>query len=200
MDNSKEMERNRYLILRKKALEKLRKDMEEGRVDSDIVLLLNRINSSNKYYTSSSCSGRIVLIVLEDIGVKSTAEFLGKWHREVDLQEVYSAVEKWDGHGYIFLMIQSPIIHVRCIDEESALKLLNLANSCGFKYSSIKSKYVVEILSTEQLHVPLGKNGEIWVDVKYLERCIEIANKMIRRAKQKIRRLENSLPKILDLS
>lgn len=183
--------------MKKRMLEKLENAINMGLVDEDIIPMLRKINSCENYFTTSSCSGRIVVIVLEDIGIKFTAEFLGKWHREVTIYEVCDAIDRWNGKGYIFLMMQSPIIHVRCRDEESALKLLRISNECGFKYSSIKSKFVVEILSTEQLHVPLGKDCELWTEKKYLERCVEIANKMLRRAKEKLARLENHLMKIL---
>ena len=53
---------------------------------------MNIINKSDDYYTSSSCSGRIVLIELPEIGDKKEAKFLGKWHREILRNELEIAV------------------------------------------------------------------------------------------------------------
>ncbi len=42
-----------------KAMEGLRKALKEGKVDEDIIPLLEKINSLENYFTTSSCSGRI---------------------------------------------------------------------------------------------------------------------------------------------
>ena len=92
--------------------------------------------------------------------------------------------------------MQSSIFHVSTISMENARKLLNVANQSGFKYSSIKTfngKIVVEILSTERIDAPLGKDGEIFVGDDYLKILVEIANKMMERMDKKLKRLEKNL-------
>jgi len=185
---------------KEEALKKLREAIVKGEVDEDIIPLLEKINSMENYYTTSSCSGRIVVMEIEEIGDKKSAKFLGKWHKIVEKKEVIEAIGRWSGDGYLFLIMQSPIIHVRCSDEKSAFFLIQVANECGFKYSSLKSKYVVEILSTEQMHVPLGKNSELWVNENYIEKCVEIANKLLKRAKSKLKKLEEEITKIVSSS
>ena len=69
---------------KRKALERLDK---EG-ADDDIAGLIELLNGFDDYFTTSSCSGRVVLISIPEIGAKEEAEFIAKWHREVSKDEV----------------------------------------------------------------------------------------------------------------
>ena len=62
---------------KKSAIKKLEKAHDAGEVDKGILPILNIINKSENYYTSSSCFGRIVVLEIPDIGDKKNAEFLG---------------------------------------------------------------------------------------------------------------------------
>ena len=77
---SKERE---FLDAKEKALNSLEKAKSGNKVDEGIKAILDIINESDYYYTSSSCAGRIALIELPHLGDKKGAEFLGKWHRKI---------------------------------------------------------------------------------------------------------------------
>jgi tRNA wybutosine-synthesizing protein 3 len=177
----------------------LRKALEEDKVDHDIVPLLEKINALPDYFTTSSCSGRISVMEMSHFGDKVNSIWLGKWHREVTLEEVLGALGK-HGSGQLWFLVRSPILHVAARGLEDAVKLLNLAVGLGFKYSNIKSvshkKLMVEIRSTERMDVPLGENGELWVDEAYIERIVKIANAQVRRFKGKLKRLEEEIEKL----
>lgn len=186
-------------LQKKKALESLNEALEKGLVDSDIISLLNKINSLENYFTTSSCSGRISVMQLPDFGDKLNAIWLGKWHSEVKIEEVLDAINKHD-EGMLWFMLNSPILHIAARTLEDAVELLNLAISCGFKHSNIKSishkKLVVEIRSTERMDVPLGKDKELWVSPEHLAKIVSMANLQLRRAKEKLKRLENEIEKL----
>jgi len=188
------------MINRREALEKYEEAKKKGEVDEDIVSLLDTINSSKNYYTTSSCSGRIVLFQIPEIGDKVNANFIGKWHREVEYEEIKKALEDYT-KGYLFLLVQSAIIHVVADSLERGKEMIALALESGFKYTSIKNikngKVLVEILSTENIHIPLGKNGELMVDEKALEFFVEMANKTLQRIKRKLKNLEKNLRRVL---
>jgi len=183
---------------RKEALEKYEKAKKSGEVDKDIISLLDKLNSTPIFYTTSSCSGRIVLITLPEIGDKRNAFFLGKWHHAVDSGKVWEALKKYK-EDYLFMLMQSPVIHIVCKDMESANALIKISLECGFKYTSIKNikeeGILVEILSTENLHIPLGKNGKLLV--KEIDFFVEMANKMLLRSKQKLKCLEEKISYLL---
>ncbi|WP_457750613.1 tRNA(Phe) 7-((3-amino-3-carboxypropyl)-4-demethylwyosine(37)-N(4))-methyltransferase Taw3 [Thermococcus sp.] len=182
-----------------KAREGLRKALAEGKVDRDIISLLEKINSLENYFTTSSCSGRISVMEMPHFGDKVNSVWLGKWHREVTVGEVLEAIGR-HGTGQLWFLVRSPILHVGARTMEDAVRLLNLAIGLGFKYSNIKSvshkKLLVEIRSTERMDVPLGSDGEPWVDEAYIERIVTIANSQVRRFKGKLKRIEGEVKDI----
>ncbi|MDI3475269.1 MAG: tRNA wybutosine-synthesizing protein 3 [Thermococcaceae archaeon] len=187
---------------KKKAMEGLRKALEEDKVDHDIIPLLEKINALQNYFTTSSCSGRISVMEMPHFGDKVNSVWLGKWHREVTVEEVFEAVGKHRS-GQLWFLVRSPILHVGARTLEDAVKLLNLAIGLGFKYSNIKSvshkKLVVEIRSTERMDVPLGENGELWVDEAYIKKIVNLANAQVRRFKGKLKRLEAEIEELSEV-
>ena len=180
---------------KKRALEKLR----IGGADEEVAGIIEKINSSEDFFTTSSCSGRIVLISIPEIGAKRAAKFVGKWHRPpVSREEVQEAIKLKGGEGItegreIWLLSQSPILHVACRDLEKAKALLRIAIESGFKYSGIKAiskdgKVVVEIVSTERMDVPLGKDGVMFCSEGYMDFILSKANFMLERGKGKLKR------------
>lgn len=190
------MIKNRNFIGNKiQTLQKLDKAKKDGMVDEDIIPVVNIINQIDNFYTSSSCYGRIVFLEIPEIGDKKNAKWLGKWHREIELKEFLSARKKAN-KGYLWLLAQSPIIHVIASDFESADNLIKIAVSCGFKHSSFKSfkkNIVIEIISTERLDTPIGKDGKFFCNNNFLELLINISNDIIKRSSEKLKNFETKL-------
>lgn len=179
---------------KKKALERLRiKGADEG-----VKAIIKVLNSLNDFYTTSSCSGRLALICIPEIGAKREAEFIGKWHRAVTREEVSEAI-KAPKKGEIWLISQSPILHVSCRCLEQANALLRIAIKSGFKYSGIKAisidkgRIMVEIMSTERMDVPLGNEDIFFCGESYMEYIISKANFMLSRGEMKLKRLLENL-------
>ena len=188
-----------FLQGKKSALAKLKKGQEENKVDKGVQPILDILNSSDSYYTTSSCYGRIVLLEIPNIGNKKQAKFLGKWHRTIEVNELINA-SKQSKTGQIWLLSQSPIIHITSKTNKSADRLLKTAIACGFKNSGIKSigrKIVVEVLSTERLDVPIGNDGSLFCNKKHLELLTDISNEIFVKSNKKIEKLESTLKKDL---
>ena len=188
-----------FLEDKKRALKKLEKAWSENKVDGRILPILNMINNSEEYYTSSSCSGRVVLLEIPQIGDKKRARFLGKWHRNITADEITSAVKKAKV-GLLWLLAQSPILHIVANKNETADKMVKIANASGFKNSGLKStgrRTVVEVCSTERLDAPIGRDGALFCDEEYLQLLVDIANEIMKRSILKLRRFEEKLKKCL---
>lgn len=188
-----------FLEGKKKAINSLEKAKSESKADEKILPILNILNNSGEYYTSSSCSGRIVLLEIPEIGDKKNAKFLGKWHRCIEFDEIISASKKAK-KGQIWLLAQSSIIHVVAANLKAADKIIKIANASGFKNSGIKSinsKIICEICSTERLDTPVGKNKILLCNKEYLQLLVNIANEIIEKSTMKLLRLELNLKKYL---
>jgi len=193
---SKEKE---FLDAKEKALNSLEKAKNENKVDKGIKAILDIINKSDDYYTSSSCAGRIALIELTHLGDKKGAEFLGKWHRKIEPSEIDVAAKKAKT-GMLWLLAQSPILHIGANTNDISDSLLKTAISCGFKNSGLKStgrKIIVEICSTERLDSPIGKDGKLFCNEEYLNLLVNIANEIMDRSSLKLHRFEEKLEKYL---
>lgn len=183
------MDSKSFLRLREKALKSLEKAIQEEKVDEDIIDILNILNRNKDIFTTSSCSGRAVIIEVPYPGAKPGARFLGKWHRRVEKEDVYRSLES-ARNGFLMFMVHPPIIHAVVKDPLLGEKLVKAALSSGFKNSGmrgIKGKIVVELRSTERMDVLIGKDRKLLVDDEYIEVLCEMANLMLEKGKKKIR-------------
>lgn len=188
-----------FLEGKKSALSKLKKAQKENKVDPGILPILDIINESENYYTSSSCFGRIVLLEIPSIGDKKKAKFLGKWHKAINVDELLSAAKSAET-GQLWFLSQSPIVHITAKTNNAADKILKTAIACGFKNSGLKSigkKIVVEILSTERLDAPVGRDGVLFCNKDHLELLINISNKIMKKSTFKLQKFEKKLRKDL---
>lgn len=188
-----------FLNTKKQAIKSLKKAQIENKVDHKIKPILDTINNIDQYYTSSSCAGRIVLLEIPNIGDKKQAIFLGKWHNTIKPENILSESKKAKT-GLLWMLAQSPIIHVAAFSVDDANKLVKTAVASGFKNTSIKStekKIIVEICSTERLDAPIGRNGNLFCSEEYLQLLVDIANEVIEKSDFKINRFEEKLRKSL---
>lgn len=182
---------------KRRALERLR----IGGADEEVTGIIERLNCHDDFFTTSSCSGRIALLCIPEIGAKREAEFIGKWHRVVTKEEVLEAINS-SKKGELWLLAQSPILHVSCRGFEKAQALLRIAIEAGFKYSGIKpiskrtEKVVVEIISTERMDVPLGTDTMLLCSDSYVDFLVSKANFTLARGKEKLKRLYYGLDEL----
>ncbi|OYT62075.1 MAG: hypothetical protein B6U69_02445 [Thermofilum sp. ex4484_15] len=182
-------------LRKRQFLSKLEGDLKKGKLDEDILGVLNLINSLKCYYTTSSCSGRIELTVAKWPGDKFGMKVVGKWHREVEVREVEKYLN--DAYEDLWLLVQPPIIHVVSSGLIQADRLIKLARASGFKHSGIQSlredRIVLEIMGSERMEVPLIVGGRLLVNESRLKELVEVANFILRKGKEKLRKLSSSL-------
>ena len=199
MDLPKTEDQNKFEQQRQKRLSQIREmgiDPYGGRYDQtesaeDLKDRFKEVDDTQK----ACCAGRIVLLELPSIGDKKNAKFLGKWHKTIHADEVLNS-SKLAKTGQLWLLAQSPIVHIVCKDNKCADQILKTGILSGFKNSGIKSfegKTVVEILSTERLDSPVGKDGKLFCDDDYLRLLVDISNDVITRSTNKLYRFEDKI-------
>jgi len=189
-----------FLECKENALRSLEKAEADDKVDHGILPILDLINKSSEYYTSSSCAGRIVLLEIPSIGDKKNARFVGIWHRTIEPKELLSALKEVK-IGLIWLLAQSPIIHISAKTNNAADKLVKIANASGFKNSAMKSiskNIVIEVCSTERLDAPIGKDAVVFCNKNHLELLVNISNEIIKKSFLKLQKFEENLRKYLN--
>jgi len=162
-----------------------------GKIDSDIKEICSLINSKKDYYTTSSCSGRIVLLE-SNSSKKNESKWLFVSH---DLTE-FEQIKKIQSNSDVWFRQEGAILHVCCKDLKSAEKLINLVKSIGFKRAgmiSVNNRYVIEIISSEHLCTIVIKNGKKIVSDEYLSALIDEANTKMKQNQDKLNNLSSRL-------
>lgn len=166
-----------------------------GAWDKKIVNLCDKINSLDNYYTTSSCSGRVVLMIEQD--KKDKDLFVSVYHSKISLrqlkEDLNSALEK---NKKIKFKLEPCILHVSCKTLEDAKKLYEKAKLAGWKKSGIvgtRNGFTVELNSTEKLEFPIIQNKKILVDDEFLKIVTEEANKKLEKSWMRIKKLEEMI-------
>lgn len=164
---------------------------KKGGIDSRIKDLINAINRSPDFYTTSSCAGRIVLLRLGKANRKYGAEWLFTSHEKTTFSSMKKALSKARLlKEPVWFIQEGAILHVRCRDMESAAMLLNAARNAGFKHAGICSlakKIMVEIIDTGRIEMPVAEKGRLLIDDSYLKFLVKESNSKLSRSWKKIK-------------
>ena len=177
---------------KKDCLNRIDKSIKKS-IDKEIKLLVDLINNLNDYYTTSSCSGRILLIN-KKTDKKKDIKFVFVEHKKTNFKTIKESLQ--DTSGNIWLRQESIILHVCCRNMEAAKKLLKIARDSGIKRAgiiNINKRIIIEIIGTESMETIITKNNEMLVDDNYLKILIKEANKKIKINKNKINKLQNTI-------
>lgn len=161
---------------------------KKGSIDVQILELVDAINRSSHYYTTSSCSGRIVLQTMPESGRKNESEWLYVSHNLVTntdciMFEINGSKEE------LWFRMEAAILHVACDSLENAQKLVDFARNNGFRRAGVQAtnkKFIVEIIGSERIDAPVAVNREALVDELYLSILVDKANWLLKRNWNKI--------------
>lgn len=163
-----------------------------GAVDRKISRLVRIVNKFPGLVTTSSCSGRIVLIDVGKTFKKIESVWLFCSHDAVG-RNLFPLLK--NGRN-IWLKMEGAILHVKCATIEDAHGFIQCAKNAGFKRTgaiSMKEPFVIEMISSEQIMIPLTKNGKVLAEEKYLKQAVKIANTALKRNENKMKKLETCL-------
>jgi len=165
-----------------------------GRWDEKIARLCEKINKKQEYYTTSSCSGRIVLIKQSE--KKQEGLFLFRTHEKISFNELkkeLGKITRTSQKDLIYFRQEPCILHIACKTLEDAQNLLNKSKLAGWKNSGIMAstnRVVLEMRSTEFIQMPIISRGNLIVDDKFLKILVSETNRKLERTFGKILKLE----------
>lgn len=162
-----------------------------GSWDKKIAGLCDKINSFENYYTTSSCSGRVILII--DAEKKGKDLFVFVAHDKIDFEELKENLDlALKKNKKIKFKFEPCILHIACKTLEDAEKLYEKGKLAGWKKSGIigmKNGITVELNSTEKLEFPIIQNKKILVSDDFLKIVVDEANKKLGKSWMKIEKL-----------
>ena len=141
---------------KKTFLSKLDKSKKDS-LDEKIIPLINLINSKENYYTTSSCSGRVLL--WRGSGKKNETQWLKVSHDFIT-EEFFNIHPTTD---LVWLRLEPLIMHICCKDLDSGNSLLDQIKTIYKKsgFLSVKNKIIIEIRGSEFLEMPFYLDGKI---------------------------------------
>ncbi|KUO92065.1 MAG: hypothetical protein AT708_00005, partial [Pyrobaculum sp. OCT_11] len=127
----------RVFEARKKAfVDRLEREALQERVDGDVLPLLRLLNQHPDIYTTSSCSGRIMVAEAVRPSYSKGRGFrpVARWHHPVPPELVAEAVAQLD---HAWLMVRGAILHLAAADAKAAYRLVEIGRETGHKHSGI---------------------------------------------------------------
>lgn len=174
---------------RKRAtLKKLRYYLEQQEVDQPIIPLLELINSIDKAFTTSSCSGRVMVLI--DRGRKIDSEKYITFHRYISVEDLKDIPRDKN----VWLRVEPFIVHIITEDLETADLIMRAARSSGIKrggIQKIKVGYFIELMGNVYLSAPVNK---LIID----EELVDLINRMLRRNFNMLDRFYSSIQKLIE--
>ena len=179
---------------KKKTLQRL-DHSKKGSFDDDILDLVNLINSKKNYYTTSSCSGRIMLIVPGK--KKNKTLWLFTTHKRTTVGELKKYVKNLPKKT-VWLRQEPFIMHICCRTMKNAEVMLDVAQELGLKHSGImatRQRLIVEMIANSKMDVPLGQQGKLMCSHSFLRFALDKANDRLSENKAAIKKFEILLKK-----
>ncbi|MCE4600294.1 MAG: hypothetical protein F7C38_01840 [Desulfurococcales archaeon] len=157
------MDEDQWASSRAYALSRLEEHMRAGKVDQDIVEFLAEFNRDREcMFTTSSCSGRIVVLRGRSLFDKRGAEIVYSSHSAERCLEVLDNIEGDNPGGndlITWISLQPPILHIAAKTLEDAESVVRCGVRAGFTrtcYRRMKPLgYHVEIAAHDKLHIIL---------------------------------------------
>ncbi|XP_040912116.1 tRNA wybutosine-synthesizing protein 3 homolog isoform X1 [Toxotes jaculatrix] len=175
---------------------------KKGSVDQDIEHVVSLLNSCEEYFTTSSCSGRIILIdgAPESSDVqKQNCIWLFVSHQKCTSDDLVSALAKSSRDAV--LKFEPFVLHVQCRRLEDAQLMHSVAINSGFRNSGLTvsktGKIITAVRSTHGLEVPLSHEGKLLVEHEYIHFLTHIANQKMEENLRRIHRFYQNLQSAL---
>ncbi len=174
--------------------------LKQGKVDEQMQGLCSFIAGTRGFYTSSCCSGRIIM--LEKRGERKTETFFHrKWHRTVDEDELIDGLAEGTS-GEVWLKVDPFILHIGCLNIWGANAILAAMKNAGVKRGGIivakEGKFIVELQGTERLGAPVKVGRKILVQKEYIKYLAARANALLERNYRRLAKLEQEFRKVLE--
>lgn len=171
---------------------------KKGSVDEDIQHVVSLLNSCDEYFTTSSCSGRVILIdgAPESSDVqKENCVWLFVSHKKCTPSDLLSGLARASGDAV--LKFEPFVLHVQCRRLDDAQLMHSVAVNSGFRNSGLTvgktGKIITAVRSTHGLEVPLSREGKLLVEHDYIHFLTQIANQKMEENLRRIQRFYQNL-------
>ncbi len=173
---------HRFEMLKKHHTKTLLDAIANGLVDLPVVPFLLEVTKCNDIYSSSSCSGRILLLSTDKQENKKQSDFFARYHRTVLFEEIKRDIDAFQ-QGYLWLKVEPFIFHFAARDYGLAKSILDFCRANGLKRAGLISckegRFVCEVTNTSYLSLPVKVDTKQLISDEYLKHIVEISNQKL---------------------
>ncbi len=184
-----------FELAKKQALLKKDKSRKQS-IDADIKDLIDFLNAQPWCFTTSSCSGRLILLEEHYTRKKHLTRWWLVSHEPLSFESfkkgLSQALQNKQEKNLLWFKMEGFILHVVVKDLTFAKRLLRIARDVGFKHSgliSFTNKLVLEIRDSEALQVLITHE----LPETFLKQLLSIANEKLLRTKARIEKFFKAL-------
>jgi tRNA wybutosine-synthesizing protein 3 len=189
---------SRFAMLKKHHTQTLKEAMAKDQVDAPVIPFLLKVTEIPNIYTSSSCSGRLLLLGGDEEENKKVSGFVNRYHRLVTYEEIKRDVDNFNT-GYLWLKVEPFIFHFATKDYDKAKEILDFCREKGLKKAGIISakegRFTCEVTHTVFMSTLIKIDKKQLIPDEYLKQIVEIANKKLESNFKKLEDFESAFLK-----
>ncbi len=194
---------SRFRMTKERHKESLAKAVKDKKMDSKALPICKFLHSQSNYFTSSSCSGRIVLMLFPKKEIKGEGIFFKKWHDKPNYNDFKKGIaEKPD--GILWLKVEPFIFHIETNSLDNANVLLASLREAGLRRYGIQvvkpGKFMIELMGSNYLSLPIMQKNQLLFDEHYLKFIFKKAAEKFELNQKALKRFESQLKKDLKKS
>lgn len=175
------LEETRFSMVKKHHVKKLEEAIRNKKMDPLMIDICQFIAQTKNYFTTSTCSGRITLMDVNEKDEKKENAFFRKWHRKVKLEEVWEGINDNSNIENLWFKQDAFVFVIGTNKMEKTKPIIQACQEAGVKKYGIhhfeKGKVLMEIFGSKGMSVPVKERKEILVEKEYVQKLVEIANK-----------------------
>ncbi|XP_029380819.1 tRNA wybutosine-synthesizing protein 3 homolog [Echeneis naucrates] len=174
---------------------------KKGIVDRHIEHVVSLLNDTDEFFTTSSCSGRIILIdrTPQSDVQKKNCIWLFVSHKKCTSDDLMTGLAKSSRDAV--LKFEPFVLHVQCRRLEDAQLMHAVAVNSGFRNSGLTvsktGKIITAVRGTHSLEVPLSHNGKLLAGFEYISFLTDIANQKMEENLKRIQRFYQNIESAL---
>lgn len=176
--------------------------VREKKIDPLMMPFSQFAAKTKHFFTTSTCSGRITLMDLNENESKKENVFYRKWHSAVKFSDVWSAIEAYENKGNLWLRQDAFVYVIGTHDLEHAKLIIRACQEAGVKRYGVHhfedEKILMEIFGTQNMSIPLSTKGKFLANKDAVKEWVKIANRKWKQNESKRKQFEKILRKYLD--
>ena len=188
-------------MIKTNAAETLHVALREKKIDPLMIGISQFMEKTTDFFTTSTCSGRITLMDLNEDESKKENVFYRKWHSTAAFSEVWKAIEAFESKGNLWLRQDAFVYVIGTNTWENVKRIIHACQEAGVKRYGIHhfedEKILMEIFGTQNMSVPVKIKGKMLVEKNELKEMVAIANRKWKKNETKRKHFEKILQKNL---